>query len=92
MFPSSKRSIAPEQNQTFSIYMPFFTGNGMSERSKDLRAKAAQELRTSRNGGTPSEKADNKKRASELKSLAENEEWLEGEKGRLLKPTRKQNY
>ena len=71
--------------------MPFFTGNGMSKRSKDFRAKAAQELRTSRNGGTPSEKADNKKRVSALKSLVENEEWLEGEEGRLLKPTHK-NY
>ena len=60
----------------------------MSRRSKGFRTKAAQELRTSRNGGTPSEKADNKKRASALKSLAENEEWLEGEKGL----TRKQNY
>ena len=58
-----------------------FTGNGMSRRSKEFRARAAQEVRTSRNGGTPSEKANNKKRASAFKSLAENEEWLEGEKG-----------
>jgi hypothetical protein len=53
----------------------------MSRRSKEFRARAAQELRTSRNGGTPSEKANNKTRASAFKSLAENEEWLEGEKG-----------
>ena len=53
----------------------------MSKRSKDFRSKAARELRTSRNGGTLAEKAENKKRAAALKSLFENEEWLDGEKG-----------
>ena len=54
----------------------------MSNRSKDFRTKAARELRLSRNGGTPGEKAENTKRAAALKSLSENEEWLDGEKVR----------
>jgi hypothetical protein len=52
----------------------------MSKRSKELRVKAARELRASRNGGTLADKAANRQRAAALKSLSENEEWLDGEK------------
>jgi hypothetical protein len=54
----------------------------MSKRSTDFRNKAARELRKSRNGGTMAEKTANRKRAAALKSLSENEEWLDGEKSR----------
>ena len=54
----------------------------MSKRAKDFRNRAARELRESRNGGTEADKAGNKKRAAALKSLARNEEWLEGKKER----------
>ena len=64
------------------IYMPFFGNDGMSKRSQDLRNRAARELRSSRNGGTAEDKVDNKKRASALKNLSENEEWLDGERTR----------
>ena len=57
----------------------------MSKRSSDFRNRAARELRDSRNGGTADEKVANKKRAAALKSLSENEEWLEGEKTRSKK-------
>ena len=65
-----------------------FWVSGMSKKSKDFRSKAARELRASRNGGTPAEKGENKKRAAALKSLAENEEWLEGERRRSRKDIR----
>jgi hypothetical protein len=52
----------------------------MSKRSKDLRDSAARELRESRNGGSAKSKADNLKRSAAYKVLAQNEEWLEGEK------------
>jgi hypothetical protein len=52
----------------------------VSEKSKDLRLRAAKELRASRNGGTSAEKRNNRKRASAFKALAENQEWLDGEK------------
>jgi hypothetical protein len=58
----------------------FFWESGMSKRSKNLRGKAAYELRKSRNGGSRDEKAKNVKRAAAYKSLSESEEWLEGEK------------
>jgi hypothetical protein len=58
----------------------------MSKRSTDFRNRAARELRESRNGGTPEEKAGNKKRAASLKKLSENEEWLDGEKQRPSTP------
>ena len=57
----------------------------MSKRSQELRNKAARELRSSRNGGTAEEKVDHKKRASALKNLSENEEWLDGERARSKK-------
>ena len=66
--------------------MPFLLGIGMSKRSKELRNRAARELRDSRNGGNPQEKAGSKKRAAALKHLSENEEWLEGEKQRTKRP------
>ena len=47
--------------------------------SKELRHEAAEELRKSCNGGSPAEKADNRKRAEAYRALAENEEWLEGQ-------------
>ena len=52
----------------------------MSDKSDNLRSRAAKELRASRNGGSKEEKADNVKRAASFKVLAENEEWLGGEK------------
>jgi len=61
----------------------------MSRESKDLRTRASRELRASRNGGSKTEKADNVKRAAAYKALAENEEWLSGEKTRARKPGKK---
>jgi hypothetical protein len=52
----------------------------MSEQSKELRDKAASELRKSRNGGTREQKEKNVKRAAAYKSLAQSEEWLEGDR------------
>jgi hypothetical protein len=49
------------------------------KKSKELRQDAAEELRKSCNGGSPSEKANNRKRAAAYQALAANEEWLEGE-------------
>ena len=52
----------------------------MSKQSKDMRTRASRELRESRNEGSATSKADNVKRAAAYKTLAENEEWLAGEK------------
>jgi hypothetical protein len=54
----------------------------MSKKSKQLRSLAASEWRKSRNGGTALDKAQNRKRAAALKSLAESEEWLDGDRVR----------
>jgi len=54
----------------------------MSKQSKDMRTRASRELRESRNQGSATSKADNFKRAAAYKTLAENEEWLAGEKSR----------
>jgi hypothetical protein len=51
----------------------------MSTKSKDLRDRAARELRESRNGGSAKSKADNVKRGAAYKALSKNEEWLDGE-------------
>jgi hypothetical protein len=51
-------------------------------KSKELRRQAANELRASRNGRSKEEKRNNRKRASAFKSLAENQQWLDGEKER----------
>lgn len=59
----------------------------MSKESKRLRAKAAGLLRESR-GGSKATKAQNVKRAAAYKSLAENEEWLDGEKQRSARRAR----
>ena len=59
----------------------------MSKKATDFRNRAARELRESRNGGTTAEKTNNKKRAAALKSLSENEEWLDGQKKRSNKYT-----
>jgi hypothetical protein len=56
-----------------------FSEDTVSEKSKDLRLRAAKELRASRNGGMSAEKRDNRKRASAFKALADNQEWLDGE-------------
>lgn len=61
----------------------------MSKRSKEIRKRAAEELRNSRNGASKASKAENVKRAAAYKQLAENEEWLEGEKPRTQQPTPK---
>jgi hypothetical protein len=58
----------------------------MSRQSKELRKKAASELRKSRNGGTQEEKAKNVKRAAAYKSLSQSEEWLEGERRKGKSP------
>jgi hypothetical protein len=71
-----------EPRAAFRIYIPFLGRSGMSQKAKDFRNRAARELRESRNGGSTDEKAANKKRAAALKSLSENEEWLNGEKPR----------
>jgi hypothetical protein len=54
----------------------------MSKDSKRLRDKAAGELRASRNSGIMPIKSEHAKRAASFKALADNEEWLEGEKSR----------
>ena len=51
----------------------------MTKASKELRDAAAHELRESRNGGTMEEKKKSRKRAAAYKSLAQSEEWLQGE-------------
>jgi hypothetical protein len=75
--PASVERMEP--NFALWIYLPFSLGFRMSKRSKHLRSLAAKELRESRNGGSITSKADNVQRASAYKSLAENEEWLDGE-------------
>jgi hypothetical protein len=62
--------------------MPFLSGIGMSKQVTRYRSLAANELRESRNGGTAAARAMNVKRAAGYKSLAENQEWLDGEDGR----------
>lgn len=57
----------------------------MSKKSDKLRGRAARELRESRNGGSTKSKTDNVKRAAAFKSLAQSEEWLEGERERSRK-------
>jgi hypothetical protein len=54
----------------------------MSQASKKLRSRAAAALRGSRNGGSKDDKAADVKRAAAFKALAQNDEWLEGEKER----------
>ena len=61
----------------------------MSKASKDFRDRAARELRTGRAGGTRSSRAANLKRAAAYKSLADAEEWLQGEKSRSQKRPRR---
>ena len=63
----------------------------MSKRSQELRNRAARELRASRNGGTVEEKTGNKKRATALKNLSGNEEWLDGERQHLSPKDRDKN-
>lgn len=63
----------------------------MSKQSKDMRDRASRQLRESRNGGLVASKADNVKRAASFKQLAENEEWLAGEKPRTKKRDAKQS-
>src|ERR1700754_4011215 len=62
-----------------NFYRPIVGGRPMSKASKKLRDAAAHELRESRNGRTMEEKKKNKKRAAAYKSLAQSEEWLQGE-------------
>jgi hypothetical protein len=85
------RSAAELRNKkpVFRIYIPFLRTGGMSERSKDFRDQAARELRKSRNDGSPAERATSKKRSAALKSLSENEDWLNGENRKRRKPTEK---
>ena len=59
----------------------------MSKASKQLRLRAAAALRSSRNGGSQDDKASDAKRAAALKALAQNDEWLEGEKERSKNKT-----
>jgi hypothetical protein len=63
----------------FPIYMPIYGEEAMTKTSEELRQDAAKEIRKSLNGGSATEKADNRKRAAAYESLAENEEWLAGE-------------
>ena len=61
----------------------------MSKQSKEIRKRAADELRKSRNGASKASKAANVKRAAGYRQLADNEEWLEGEKSRTKNPSPK---
>ena len=58
----------------------------MSKESKRLRSRAADQLRQSRRSELAGNKAVHARRAASLKAMAENEEWLEGEKPRPGKP------
>jgi hypothetical protein len=60
----------------------------MSKESHDLRNLAASELRLSRKGLRRPDDGEHTKRAASLKALAENEEWLSGEKQRSRKQTK----
>jgi len=57
----------------------------MSKESKSLRDRAARELRKSRNSGSKAAKAKSTKMAAGLKQLAQNQEWLDGERNRSPK-------
>jgi hypothetical protein len=58
----------------------------MSKAVRDLRDKAARQLRSSRvKGRSTSDRADDRRRADAYKALAESEEWLGGEKPRPRK-------
>jgi len=61
----------------------------MSKKASEFRKRAARELRESRNGGTAEEKVGNMKRAAALKTLSENEEWLDGQKQRPKRADKK---
>jgi hypothetical protein len=58
----------------------------MSKASKQIRNRAATELRESRHQHSAETKANDRNRAAGLKQLADNEEWLEGEKPRIKGP------
>lgn len=63
----------------------------MKDRSKELRTKAAKELRFTRNGGSITEKAASRKRAAAYKALAHNEEWLDGKPERSKRSEKDEN-
>ncbi len=76
----SRSSCGIEPFVGLSIYFPFFwRTHPCPKHQTQLRQDAAKELQKSLNGGSPTEKADNRKRAAAYTSLAENEEWLAGE-------------
>jgi hypothetical protein len=57
----------------------------MSKESKRLRNRAADQLRHGRRAKSVNHKITYTARAAALKALAENEEWLAGEKSRVSK-------
>jgi hypothetical protein len=58
----------------------------MSKVIRDLRDKAARQLRSSRTKGRSiGDRTDDRRRADAYKALAESEEWLSGEKLRSTK-------
>jgi hypothetical protein len=58
----------------------------MSNETRDLRDRAARQLRSSRaTGRSLADKASDRRRAAAYKALAENEEWLTGQKLRSRK-------
>jgi hypothetical protein len=62
----------------------------MSNDSKRFRNNASDELRLNRKIGSSGIKADHVKRAASYKALADNEEWLEGDKSRSkLRPAKR---
>ena len=62
----------------------------MSKASKRFRNSAAKELRNSRQKGVSSaSKSTSLKRAASYKALADNEEWLGGEKSHSKARSRK---
>jgi len=62
----------------------------MSKDSKRFRDKAADELRASRKRSSTGTRSEHVKRAASYKALADNEEWLEGDKPRSkVRPPRR---
>jgi hypothetical protein len=61
----------------------------MPKDSQRFRKGAADELRASRKPGSAPDRSGHTKRAASYKALADNEEWLDGEKSRSkTKPPR----
>jgi hypothetical protein len=71
--------VPREPNRGCRIIGAFFWEGDMENGSKELRDKAAAELRHSRSTRSPNGRQQNVKRAAAYKALAENQEWLDGQ-------------